>query len=377
LITGVALVGLGLVPGLPTLMFVFCGLAFLFFGWCLSKEKEYLRVQQSDADFKPVVYSPLMLKLSPQAGMLLHQEGILPSLMAQRRHELFNRRGVLTPDLQFEIDHQLSNESCAYLQLNGLVIARVELDQGKQGQSQKVAQALLSAIETHLSELVNDTQTRSLLELHSSFSEDLVNSVVPEMVSVTELTTVLRQLVREQVCIREIPQILQAIAEYHTAAKQGTKMVVSGRSKDIGQGELLDAVRKYLGSAICQQIVRKGKDLEVFSLDAHLEQLIGDAALQNVPLSPALCEALRNDMEEELGQMSRESPIVLLTNRASRLSLFELLSPICSELVVLAMDEIDPAMNVQVVKILKIGTPESNSARAEPGSNVVSLARAA
>lgn len=78
---------------------------------------------------------------------------------------------------------------------------------------QEIQAEMLREMEGRKVELVNDIQTRKLLDILDSSAPELVSHVVPGLVSVTQLTTLLRELVREEVSVYHLDLILQAVSE--------------------------------------------------------------------------------------------------------------------------------------------------------------------
>ena len=68
-------------------------------------------------------------------------------------------------------------------------------------------------IRERYSELIDDAHTKRLLDHFEELSPDLVNALIPKMMSLTQVTTVLKQLASEGLPITHISVILQAISE--------------------------------------------------------------------------------------------------------------------------------------------------------------------
>jgi flagellar biosynthesis component FlhA len=62
-------------------------------------------------------------------------------------------------------------------------------------------------------EIFDDKSTSMLISHYESQNGDLVSAVIPEVISVTELTVILRTLIQEGVSVRNLDIILQAIGE--------------------------------------------------------------------------------------------------------------------------------------------------------------------
>jgi len=315
--TSAILMILAFVPGLPAIPFMgmsalLCGIA----GRGKKKSQENLSARAEETA-RPKIFSPVVVRLSSLAAIKVQQEQILPELLARVKLDVFEESGVLVPDIQFDLDRDTQSMK-ATLYLHGESLREFSGNNESHSQSQRrespfssmLAGEIKTFVTSHLAELVDDTQTRTLLELHSPVSEDLINSVVPDIVSVTALTQLLRQMVLECVPIREIGRILQAIAEHRLDSEHGAmslpnaSLVQSGlseqrrilRQKTIGgKGALWDMladVRVALGRTISKRVCASDWILNAHILDIEVDQALSKIALGLCPLDPDLKAAL-------------------------------------------------------------------------------------
>ena len=91
---------------------------------------------------------------------------------------------------------QLFQNSSAQLLLHGESLVELEISKKNEVNfSEQVYQAIVKGVSENLINFIDDTHTRVLLETHTSVCEDLINSVVPEKITITGLTKILRQLI--------------------------------------------------------------------------------------------------------------------------------------------------------------------------------------
>ena len=164
-----------------------------------------------ECGFSPCVSSTLELKFSTQAVERLKSEGEITQRVKQFRQEYFEQFGVLIPEVLYDVDRNIPGLQLRVL-LHGQESLCLEMKEDEQCSAQVVA-SLKHFLEENIAQLVNDTQTRMLQEVYQPVAEDLWNSLIPNSISVTELTSVFRQLILEGLSIREYPKILQAVAE--------------------------------------------------------------------------------------------------------------------------------------------------------------------
>jgi flagellar biosynthesis protein FlhA len=154
---------------------------------------------------------------------------------------------------------------------------------------------------------------------------------------------VLQNLLAEGVHIRDMRTVLESLAEH------------GGRTQDVD--ELTAVVRVALGRAIVQQIFGSAREVEVFSLDPQIEQLLAQAGplpgADTPGLEPGLVERLMGQAGEltqaraQLGQ-----PAVLLAPPALRHLLARFLHRAAPQLKVVSQAEVPDNRVVKVVATL-------------------------
>ncbi|HQH26977.1 MAG TPA: FHIPEP family type III secretion protein, partial [Oligoflexia bacterium] len=171
LTTAVVLMVLGFVPGLPLLPFLALGAVL----WICARRvrNNYLSVEEKTggASFHAQLFSGAALRITLRAAHLLQQEGVLPDSVQKLRREVFEEWGVIIPDLQFDVDGA-SREISTRIMLNGVEMMKVERagqsenSSGGKRYSIEIIDCLKEFFQRYLPELLNDTQTRMLLDLH-------------------------------------------------------------------------------------------------------------------------------------------------------------------------------------------------------------------
>ena len=378
---GLILCVLAFVPGLPLLPFFSMGLCFLWGAHRRGIEQKREDDLNRHACFRPRVYAGIFLRLSPRAVLCLQEEGGLAQRIQSLRDQIFAQRGVIVPDVQFEIDSCADGMS-AELYFKAGCCARVVHGEaeGKGGRpgpagepkfSEMVELALRQVLEARLSELVDDTQTRILLDTYQPVAEDLINHVIPEIVSVTVLSTILRQLIREQVSLRNLPAVLQAIAEYHVKREHGTipghvvagndavidALCTLGEERKNGASrlhELLAEVRIALGRTIVEPLAGATGELAAWRLDSLSDHLFGRIALSSSVIEPRLADMLIAKVREAGTHGEAKDRLVLLASRYARGLLASLLLPELNNLHVLAVEEIPNEIKVKLQGVIGI-----------------------
>lgn len=209
--------------------------------------------------------------------------------------------------------------------------------------STAVATHLNKVLRDNSSDLLSHDEVQQLLDKLSAKSPKLVEDLVPNKLSLGVLTRTLQNLLNDSVSIRDMRTIVETLSE------------VSARTQDPDQ--LTSLVRPRLGRMIVQGLVDDKNTLSVMTLDPGLEQLLhnvlqqnGQGQGQNVVIEPGLAErlfsALRDGAKavEEMGQ-----PAVLVVSPAIRPWLSKAVRHRVNELMILSYSEIPDDQAVKVI----------------------------
>ncbi|QJD60811.1 flagellar biosynthesis protein FlhA [Pseudomonas sp. gcc21] len=154
-----------------------------------------------------------------------------------------------------------------------------------------VATHLNQILHKHAHEMIGHEEVQQLLQVLAKASPKLAEELVPGMISLSGLLKVLQGLLEEQVPVRDIRTIAEAIANQ------------SGRSQDTGA--LIGAVRVALSRSIVQSIVGLDAELPVITLEPRLEQILlqsvqkaGQGAEEGVMLEPGMAEKLQRSLAD-------------------------------------------------------------------------------
>ncbi len=216
-----------------------------------------------------------------------------------------------------------------------------------------IATHLSSVIQAHAAELLGREETQALLDHLAKEAPKLVEDVVPKLVPLSTLQKVLQNLMSEGVHIRDMRTILETLAEH------------APRTQDVD--ELTAAVRVALSRAILQNVFGGTRELEVYTLDPQLEQMLTQASqtrgAEGPGLEPGLAERLLRQatqiaqQREQLGQ-----PSVLLVPAPLRNLLARFLRRAAPQLKVLSQSEIPDNRTIRVVGV--VGGGELTGVRA-------------
>ncbi|HEY7352463.1 MAG TPA: flagellar biosynthesis protein FlhA [Terriglobales bacterium] len=213
-------------------------------------------------------------------------------------------------------------------------------------QTSVLATHLAEVIRQHAPELLTRNETKRLLDHLADAQPKLVEELTPKLISLGEVQKVLQQLLREQVSIRDLGTILEALID----AASGTKNPVL----------LVEAARQALARALVRPLLTSEGNLRVLALDGNLEEELGRAFNPQAPVStqvhvlqPPLARRILDGLRRILGEQAGMVNAVLLCPTPARFHLKRLLEPFLPRIVVLSPGEIPPMVPVQTVATVR------------------------
>ena len=208
-----------------------------------------------------------------------------------------------------------------------------------------VATHITEIIRNRSQELLNNEAVSRLLDNVKEAQPNLVQSVVPEVLSQFDLQKVLQNLLRERVSIRNLPAILEVLAE------------IGRRTKDI---EILTAhCRNKLARQICGEYAENNA-LYVVTLDPALEEAVqrrvehtdaGSYLTMRPDDQRKVCDAIAEQVQK---QMQNGHSALVLTGPQIRLQIKRLTENALPALAVIAYNEVLPEYKVESMGMVKV-----------------------
>ena len=198
-----------------------------------------------------------------------------------------------------------------------------------------IATHLNQIIQTHTHEILGHEDVQKWLDLLAEKSPKLVEELVPNTLSINQLLKVLQSLLREQVTIKDMRTIAEALAAHG--------------DKSMDTSALTAIARASLARQIVQQIVGQDSNLPVITLDPSLEQLLLQTQQQaqktgvdeGAFIEPQLAERLNNALVSAAKKMEASGkPQVLLVAAPLRNMLYQFAKFNLPDLKVLAYTEV-------------------------------------
>lgn len=397
---------LGLVPGMPNLVFLLLTALLGGLGWWTSRQQEQdgtvlalpaqpkAAAQSNEASWDDVkLVETLSLRVGHRLIPLVdvRQAGELSTRIKSLRKKFAQDMGFLPPVVHVRDNLELSPNTYI-ISLKGVEVGRGEIYPGKwlainpgkvtgqlegkeavdpafglpaiwidpslreHGQiygytvvdaSTVAATHLNHLLHQHAKDMLGRSEVQKLLDKLGGDGKSLVEEVVPKLLTLTHLQRILQNLLEENVPIRDLRTILDALAE-HGGAQQ---------PPDIK--ELTAIVRVALGRSIVNQYFANKPELRVIGLDFNLEQVVMQAVGNGGSLEPSLADTLMKETtlalkRQELGN----DPAVLVVPNRLRLVLSRFLRRRLRQLVVIALSEIPDDRTLRITSI--IGAPSSS-----------------
>jgi flagellar biosynthesis component FlhA len=313
------------VPSMPVLPFALLTVALLFSAFWHSQQVNAEIDQQ--AKFEPKRASLLEVRLSKSMAQELFSDKEFKHKINKSREEIFAKTGLLLLVPNFEVEDSIGQGFS--INIRGIRAALVSTDVSYQ----QFSQTLVSLVEERRLEMIDDILSRRLLDFLDKDYPELVASVVPGAVSVTQVTEILRALAKEFVSIRPLELILQGIAE--------------SRSKTEGSRAILEDVRVRIGRLIIDPYLNSEGSLSCYVLDTPLDAMISQAERNSQSLPT---EEIKN-LASELFELNINKPIIICS-KAARLLLRECLALRQLEVTVLAHEEIPDDLKIEFKKVV-------------------------
>ncbi|MGA1317724.1 MAG: flagellar biosynthesis protein FlhA [Rubrivivax sp.] len=207
-----------------------------------------------------------------------------------------------------------------------------------------VATHLSHLMQVNAARLLGRTETQALVDHVKKLAPNLVEDVIPKLVGIGVLQKVLQLLLDEGVHIRDMRSIVESLAEHAATVTD--------------PGELMQRVRVNLAPAIVQQIYGPVKELDVIALEPELERLITQALTSphGAALDPGVADTLtRSAADTARRQEDLGLPACLLVPDPIRSAMARLLRRAAPRLKVLSHSEIPETHSIRIASI--IGAP--------------------
>jgi len=399
-ITAAIVGGLGLIPGMPNLVFLTLGLVFgalAYYMHQINERNEQIEVEEvaeeeiepqnkdlswDDVPMVDVVGLEVGYRLIPMVDK--NQGGQMMSRIKGVRRKLSQELGFLIQAVHIRDNLDLSpnqyriilmgvpaGEGEAYpekeLAINpGQVFGNIKgiktkdptfgleavwIEPAMRDEAQTLGYTVVDSstvVATHLShllsnhahELIGHEEVQQLLDMVAKQSPKLIEDLVPKVLPLGIVVKVLQNLLAEGVPIRDMRTIAETLAE-HASESQNSDVLTA-------------AVRAAMSRQIYQHINGMDQEMAVITLSPELEQILQQSVQSATDMGLGMEPGLAEQMIQELNACIKQQELnnkaaVLLVSPIIRTQLARLLKNLAPNLHVLSYNEVPDSKNIKVV----------------------------
>lgn len=404
LITGLSLLGLTFVPGLPKMPLILIGSSLLIFGYRIysaiqeeqvqEQESKIEKAKKKEDDYEITDYiftDPIVIEFGYNLVSFVDRQkgGKLLDRLVMIRRQIAMEMGVIVPKIRVKDNPNLMpNEYIINIKGNKIAEGEVlsdyylamnpeDTDEKLEGiETREPAFGMpaywieegevdkaemkgftvidpISVIATHISEIIKGNSHELLgreevTDLVNTLKEKypaLVNDVVPETVSMGALQKVLKNLLQEGLKIKSLPTILEILGDYGKTVP------------DVD--ELTEYVRQGLKKEISAKYAYENR-LEVLMISPNLEQRISQTVTnkgenpENTLKPQEIQKFTENTIKEYDQAVDDGNNPVLVTTPVLRRHIRNLIRQNGKDLDVMSVSEIDSKYDIKVVGSISI-----------------------
>ncbi|NOZ74620.1 MAG: flagellar biosynthesis protein FlhA [FCB group bacterium] len=208
-----------------------------------------------------------------------------------------------------------------------------------------IATHLMEVLKGNAFKLLNRQETQRMLDHLKESHSAVVEGLVPDMIPLGVITIILKNLLREQIPIRNLVLIMETIADYASFSKDPEV--------------LTEYVRAALAEIITDLLADRENSVTVATLDPRIEDKIGESLRKNaVPnsglgFSPEEVNQIFESIAEKVNSMISENhKPVLLVSPQIRKYVRKFVEPVLPDLMIISYSELTASTNLKSVGIV-------------------------
>lgn len=205
---------------------------------------------------------------------------------------------------------------------------------------------ITEVVRSHAADLLSRQMVQEMLNQLKAKSPASVEGVVPELLSLSDVQSVLRNLLKERVPIRDLSGILEVLANNATITRD--------------PAILGEAVRQSLANTLSATYRDETNTLNVFTLSPQLESALRSSLGSNengvgFQIDASLAQTILTNTGEQMEKMAQQGKMpLLLCPRELRLAFHKLVDLSLPNLVCLAYSEVSPGTRVKALGMVEI-----------------------
>ncbi|HEY1707696.1 MAG TPA: flagellar biosynthesis protein FlhA [Rhizomicrobium sp.] len=200
---------------------------------------------------------------------------------------------------------------------------------------------LTEVLKQHMSELLSFAETKKLLDDLPAEHKKLVEELIPTQISVTGVQRVLQTLLSERVSIRDLPAVLEGIAEAVGFTKNALYIT--------------EHVRTRLSRQLCHQHLSPGGYLPLIALSpaweqAFSESIVGQGEDRQLAMAPSQLQQFITTVRDRFDEAGQKGDVpVLLTSPQIRPFVRSIVERFRPQTVVMSQNEIHASVRLRTL----------------------------
>jgi flagellar biosynthesis protein FlhA len=200
---------------------------------------------------------------------------------------------------------------------------------------------LTEVLKSHMAELLSYAETKKLMDELPPEHKKLVEELIPSQISITGVQRVLQTLLGERVSIRDLPAILEGIAE------------AVGHTKNALY--ITEHVRSRLARQLCHANLTAGGYLPILALSpaweqAFAESIIGQGEDRQLAMAPSQLQQFITSVRDRFDEASQKNEVpILLTSPQARPFVRSIIERFRAQTVVMSQNEIHASIRLRTL----------------------------
>ncbi|MDR1545674.1 MAG: flagellar biosynthesis protein FlhA, partial [Deltaproteobacteria bacterium] len=204
-----------------------------------------------------------------------------------------------------------------------------------------MATHLTEVLRGHADELISRQDVQKLVDGVAQTNDKVVEELLPNLLTLGQVQKVLQNLLRERVSIRDMPSILEVLADH------------ASMTRDVDL--LTEFVRQRLARSIIRGYVTAGGELPLMTIGQDIEETLSRSITETergtyLTLDPDSGQRILNAVSKAMGQLTSQNfqPVVLCSPMVRR-HLRKLTERFLSNLAVLSHSELTSSVRLKIL----------------------------
>ncbi|MFN4894425.1 MAG: flagellar biosynthesis protein FlhA [Pseudomonadota bacterium] len=328
---------LGCLPGMPHLILISVSVL-LVLSLFLPEPRKEIEAGAVIAPFEPSLAQSIQIEINQEWVSLIPPLSEVSKAMEELRQYAFISWGLVLQ--RPGIGLWQKPEGAYRILVRGMEVMRCEKEVSKELWSELDSE-VRTIVDIYRVDLIDDGATRRALDYVERVIPDLVNGVVPSVASLTQLTGLLRALLREGITTRHLDIVLQTIAEH------GSKLT---------ERQILAEVRSSLAPVISASVA-EGRIIKGAVVEPVIDLVLGKAEESGSLVSGELVDLICEQVEQ-----LKEEKVVLVISKRARAYLRDVVRVRWASIPVIAHEEIAPRFEFKQLGQIQLTSDEQRHA---------------